>query len=508
MRHPPLQVYQPPNYVTSLSFSSYEGRHSILAVGRCGGHLALWSTFDSDVRFQTEFSSAVSSVMFKSTTTRRLSQGFLGEWVDTEELVVGDETGTVWYYSVEWTSPKLRKCTGWNGAMTLVAKISVHTQQICGMVWSPDGTYLATGGNDNMCFIFDIEKLLEKDELLVPVSALEGAPKERIRHSRARHTPRTRLNRILELDRRSNDSLRGASTSWWNRNTTIRPVRSGLTGPSLYTPSQKALLVQAGQEKHSFRHAAAVKALAFAPWQPSLLATGGGSNDRCIRFFHAPSGSCLATINVQAQVTSLIWSKTRREIAATFGYAQPAHPYRIAVFAWPSCQQVLAIPWTPNNAPANFGYASNECGRALWAISYPGGPNEIPIDDPEVDHEDSQRNPSSTASVTSTSPSIISSTGATTGSASEPQSPTSPAQGSSQHQSSRFVNSYREGGRWWPRTAEEGCIIVASSDECVKFHEVWSGNRKSVGGTSGLLGGSEILEALEGIEREGREVIR
>jgi hypothetical protein len=66
----------------------------------------------------------------------------------------------------------------------------------------------------------------------------------------------------------------------------------------------------------------------------------------------------------------------------------------------------------------------------------------------------------------------------------------------------------KEGGVWWSRTAEEGCIIVASSDESVKFHEVWSGTRKSIGGASGLLGGSEILEGLEGIEKEGNEVIR
>lgn len=49
---------------------------------------------------------------------------------------------------------------------------------------------------------------------------------------------------------------------------------------------------------------------------------------------------------------------------------------------------------------------------------------------------------------------------------------------------------------------------MASSDETVKFHEIWSGARKSTAGGSGLLGGSDILEGLEGIEKEGKEVIR
>lgn len=87
-----------------------------------------------------------------------------------------------------------------------------------------------------------------------------------------------------------------------------------------------------------------MKAIAFCPWREGLVATGGGSHDKCIHFFHTTSGVALATIAVHAQVTSLIWSTTRREIAATFGYAQPEHPYRIAVFSWPKCRQVAAIP--------------------------------------------------------------------------------------------------------------------------------------------------------------------
>jgi hypothetical protein len=37
---------------------------------------------------------------------------------------------------------------------------------------------------------------------------------------------------------------------------------------------------------------------------------------------------------------------------------------------------------------------------------------------------------------------------------------------------------------------------------------VWSGESKTLAETSGLLGGSDLLEALEGIEKEGDEIIR
>ncbi len=57
------------------------------------------------------------------------------------------------------------------------------------------------------------------------------------------------------------------------------------------------------------------------------------------------------------------------------------------------------------------------------------------------------------------------------------------------------------------RTAKEGCIVVASSDKSVKFHEVWAAGQKGTAGVASVLGGSPILEFLEGIDREG-EVIR
>lgn len=133
----------------------------------------------------------------------------------------------------------------------------------------------------------------------------------------------------------------------------------------------------------------------------------------------------MATISVSAQVTSLIWSKTRREIAATFGYAQPKHPYRIAVFSWPSCQQVGAIAWEGGH-------------RILSAVAYPRGPSDV--------HERS-------------------------------------------------------------RTAREGTIVAATSNESIHFHEVWQAEPKATVSGVGVLGGSDILEGLSGIDKEG-DVIR
>ena len=55
-------------------------------------------------------------------------------------------------------------------------------------------------------------------------------------------------------------------------------------------------------------HTAAVKALAWCPWQRNLLATGGGATDQTMRFWNVDSGKCIEKINAQSQVCSLIWS--------------------------------------------------------------------------------------------------------------------------------------------------------------------------------------------------------
>ncbi|KAI4144969.1 MAG: hypothetical protein L6R39_003959 [Caloplaca ligustica] len=419
------------SYVTSLSFSSPEGGHSILAIGRNSGHVGLWSLFDEGTRFESQQPHAVACLAFKPVTTRRMSAKF-GTTVATEELLVGDELGNVYYYAVEWVENLKVDLHGWHGAMTLLAKISVHSQQICGLAWSHEGDSFATGANDNACCLFVVKDLLAPSQ----------KPARRLQSHRRPLQSLPRSHGLPELpsaeasQRRWNSSIISHS----NDATEVSPVSLTyrvVSNPFILRaiPGQSGVLnIGEGREKHKWIHSAAIKAIAFCPWQHGLLATGGGSNDRAIHFYHTFSGACLATINVQAQVTSLIWSTSRHEIAATFGYAQPEHPYRIAVFSWPECRQVVAIP---------FG---NDM-RALHAIPYPGGPNEK-------------------------------------------------------------GKKAREGEAWWSRTNEEGCIVVACSDESVKFHEVWTGRKKSMGAGAGLLGGSDILESLEGWDKEDKMVIR
>ncbi|XP_034934492.1 cell division cycle protein 20 homolog [Chelonus insularis] len=141
----------------------------------------------------------------------------------------------------------------------LVSCINAHAQEVCGLKWSPDGKYLASGGNDNMLQIW---------------SAVGG-------HNHAQRQPVFSFN----------------------------------------------------------QHQAAVKALAWCPWQSNILASGGGTADRTIKFWNCNNGSCVNSIDTKSQVCSLLWSTTYKEIVSGHGYAQN----QLIIWKYPSMNKVAEL---------------------------------------------------------------------------------------------------------------------------------------------------------------------
>lgn len=124
----------------------------------------------------------------------------------------------------------------------IVGKMDTHEQEVCGLAWSPDGQYLASGANDNRLCIWDL----------------------------------------------------ASSTSSMNC-----------------------------QPKHVLtEHQAAVKALAWSPHERNLLASGGGTADRSIKFWNAQSGAMLNSIDTGSQVCALQWSPHEKELLSSHGYAE------------------------------------------------------------------------------------------------------------------------------------------------------------------------------------------
>ena len=107
-----------------------------------------------------------------------------------------------------------------------------HSQEVCGLTWNADGTQLASGGNDNLCAIWD----------------------------------RRRAEQSANL-------------------------------PAVTRPTFRLT-----------DHTAAVKALAWCPHQRNLLATGGGTADKCIKLWNSNRGKLVNSVNTGSQVCSLLWS--------------------------------------------------------------------------------------------------------------------------------------------------------------------------------------------------------
>ncbi|XP_027913765.1 cell division cycle 20.1, cofactor of APC complex-like [Vigna unguiculata] len=124
----------------------------------------------------------------------------------------------------------------------IVETYAGHEQEVCGLKWSGSGSQLASGGNDNLLYIWD----------------------------------------------RATASS-NSTTQWLHR---------------------------------LDDHTSAVKALAWCPFQGNLLATGGGSGDRCIKFWNTHTGACLNSVDTGSQVCSLLWNKNERELLSSHGFTQ------------------------------------------------------------------------------------------------------------------------------------------------------------------------------------------
>jgi len=197
----------PESYVSSLQWVQEGGQH--IAIGTSDGKTQLWDVAaEKQLRSMDGHTERVSSMSWNK---HMLSTG------GRDSIVVNHDVRV---------------------ARHNVATLKGHTQEVCGLEWSPDGSILASGGNDNKLCLWD-------------ASSTASSPK--------------------------------------------------------FTCTD---------------HQAAVKALAWSPHERNLLATGGGTADRCIKFWNGQTGSLLNSIDTGSQVCALQWNKHEKEILSSHGFAQ------------------------------------------------------------------------------------------------------------------------------------------------------------------------------------------
>lgn len=217
-------------------------------------------------------------------------------------LAVGSNKGLVQV----WDYPSGRKITS----------AKTHKERVGTMSWSPDGLILSTGSRDKSILYRDIRS---KYTLSSIVNRSVGHKQE---VCGVRWSPDGQY-----VSSGGNDN----KVLIWNKS-------------RLETPCLKFA-----------EHKAAVKALAWSNYQNGLLATGGGTADKCIKLWDILTGQSKGGINTGSQVCSMVWSMNTNELISTHGYSKNS------VTIW-KCNPLRSIAELP-------GYTS----RVLYLAQSPDG---------------------------------------------------------------------------------------------------------------------------------------
>ncbi|KAF9162782.1 ubiquitin-protein transferase activating protein [Actinomortierella ambigua] len=208
---------------------------------------------------------------------------------------------------------------------------------VASLSWAPDGAYLAIGTFDGDTQIWDVETkgkvrsmtghqarvgVMSWDNSIVSTGCRDG--------SIWNHDVRVSNHKVAELLHHTNEVC---GLSW--RSDGLQLASGGNDNiVNIWDPRNTAV-----PKFSKTDHQAAVKALAWCPWQNSLLASGGGTRDQMIYFWNTATGARVNSVNTESQVTSILWSSEYREFVSSHGYPD----YNLSVYSYPSLAKVSHI---------------------------------------------------------------------------------------------------------------------------------------------------------------------
>ncbi|PWV13596.1 hypothetical protein C3747_42g241 [Trypanosoma cruzi] len=209
----------------------------------------------------------------------------------------------------------------------------------CGVTWSEDGNLLALGTDDGSLEIWDVEmqritrRLYQHTDRVGALSwngsaIASGSKDASIRVNDLRDpveswTLRCHQQSVCGL-RWSPDGVRMASGGndnqlllWDSRTFSVR--------------SQPVLRLN--------KHTAAVKAIAWNPVQHNLLLSGGGSEDKMLRFWNTSTGECINCHNAESQVCGVLWNLSGTELVSSHGFSHN----RLTIWKYPTMRRVADL---------------------------------------------------------------------------------------------------------------------------------------------------------------------
>lgn len=118
--------------VTSVSWMK---NSNLLAIGTSSKQIQLWDAnkFERVRTIGGQHEGRISSLSWNPFYTSLVSSGSLDSMIHNNDIRINSTNNA-----------------------SLLCSYKAHKQEVCGLKWSPDGSQLASGGNDNLLCIWDI----------------------------------------------------------------------------------------------------------------------------------------------------------------------------------------------------------------------------------------------------------------------------------------------------------------------------------------------------------------
>ncbi|KAG0617835.1 hypothetical protein M758_4G018700 [Ceratodon purpureus] len=228
------------------------------------------------------------------------------------------------------------------GAIEQLLRTTIEDDYISSVSWAEDGRTIAVGFNNHEVQLWDACRACKLRKL--------GGHTARVSSLAWNGTTLSsggRDSQIINHDAR----VRHSTATFTGHSQEVCGLRWSLSGQQLASGGNDNLLhiwdaavstSSAEQTPPLFRlegHQAAVKALAWCPYQNNLLASGGGTADRCIKFWNTQVGYCTNSIDTNSQVCALQWNRHQKELLSSHGFSQN----QLSLWKYPSMVKIAEL---------------------------------------------------------------------------------------------------------------------------------------------------------------------
>lgn len=268
----------------------------------------------------------ISKVPFKVLDAPQLQDDFylnLVDWSSQNLLTVG--LGSSVYI---WSA-----CTS---KVTKLCDVGATDDSITSVAWSHRGSHLSVGLNSGETQIWDVPQL----KLVRSLGGHAGRVST-IAWNGSTLSTGSRDRTIVEHDTRASED---AIQKLLGHKQEVCGLKWSFDGQQLASGGNDNKLflwnAQSTVPLAKFSdHQAAVKAIAWSPHQHGLLASGGGTADRSIKFWNTLTCQCIKSLDTGSQVCNLMFSRNANELVSTHGYSLN----QIIVWRYPQMVNVATL---------------------------------------------------------------------------------------------------------------------------------------------------------------------